>query len=232
VPIILPPRFVTFEVKTPKGRPIVEVDASTGKIIPLRVGDAMLETRFAGTTMHTCIQVRSAPYTGEAADRANCKGLRHLDEVAANTPLNRTWSADPGGSVSFFGVDTNFFVDRLSVVAPDGPKLLGQPIRIPVRLSADKIRSVVFQQWIYNNGSDVTVPSTATDANGVPLAGNNLMPIGMERPNPLRDGGETGKFIEIVPAALGNVEVGIGVYFEDGGFSERFFRMKVVPAGP
>jgi hypothetical protein len=128
-------------------------------------------------------------------------------------------------------VDMNFFADRLSIMAPDRPVVVGQPIRIPVRLSAEKVRSIVFQQWVYNHGFDVTVPSTATDANGVPLAGNNVMPLGMERPNPLRDGGETGKFIEIVPLALGNVEVGVGVYFEDGGLAERFFRMKVVSSG-
>ena len=48
--------------------------------------------------------------------------------------------------------------------------------------------------------------------------------------NPLRDGGETGKCVEIVPLALGNLEVGIAVYFEDGGFDQRFFRLTVVPS--
>ena len=98
------------------------------------------------------------------------------------------------------------------------------------RSSADKVKYIRFKQWIYNNGRDSAIPSNARGANGALLSGNDLVPIGEKSVNPLKDGGETGKFIEIVPLALGNLEVGIAVYFEDGGFDQRFFRMKVVPS--
>jgi hypothetical protein len=56
------------------------------------------------------------------------------------------------------------------------------------------------------------------------LRGNNRVPARKQIESP-RDGAETGKCVEIVPLALGNLEVGIAVYFEDGvdlssGFSD------------
>jgi hypothetical protein len=220
-PIIVPPQFLTFDGKTAGDPPVIQVDARTGKVRALRTGDALLETRFAGAVMHSCIQVRDAPYSADVSNRDKCKELRHLDQLASSSPLNQTWAADPGGSVSFFAPDINFFTDRLSVVAPDRPVGLGQHVQIPIRLSDDKVRSIVFRQWIYNNGFDIAVPAVVFDAHGASLSDGTLTPS---------LGGESGKFVEIVPLALGNLEVGIGVYFEDGGFAERFFRIKVVPS--
>ena len=228
--IPVPPQFVTFDVKTVGNPPVIQIDPASGKVAPLRQGDALLETRYAGVAMHTCIQVRDAPYFADVSNRDYCKELRRLDELAASMPLNQTWSADPGGNFSYFGVNANFFAERLSILAPDRPVGLGQPVQIRIRLSGDKVRYILFRQWIYNNGRDIAIPSNARGNSGAPLSGNDLVPIGEKRADPLKNGGETGKFIEVVPLALGNLEVGIGVYFEDGGFAERFFRMKVVPS--
>jgi hypothetical protein len=229
-PIPIPVQFVTFDAGTAGNPPVVQIDPATGKVTPLRTGDALLETRYAGAAMHTCIQVRDAPYSADVANRDYCKQLRRLDELAASTPLSQTWPADPGRIFSFFSANANFFADRISVVAPDRPAGLGQPVQIPVRLFSDRVRYIFFRQWIYNNGRDITIPSNARGANGALLSANDLVPVGESRVSPLKDGGETGKFIQIVPLALGNLEVGIGVYFEDGGLAERFFRMKVVPS--
>jgi hypothetical protein len=178
--------------------------------------------------MQNCVQVRDAPISDYLS---NCRELRHLDQLAASTPLNHTWTADPGGFNAFFGNAANiyFFTDRLAVLAPDHSVGLGQSVRIPICLSADNVRSVVFQQWIYD-GLGFGVPAVVRDANGLFLGGNNLVPAGQKRADPLRDGGDSGKFIEVVPLGLGNLEVGVAVYFEDGGFDQRFFRMKVVPS--
>jgi hypothetical protein len=220
-PILIPPQFVTFDVKTAGDPPIIKVDPATGRVTPLRTGDTLLETRYAGVAMHTCIQVRDAPYSADVSNRGYCKELRRLDELAESTPLDETWPADPGGSVSFFAVNSNFFADRFSVSAPDRPVGLGQRVQIPIRLSGDKVRSIVFRQWIYNNGGDIAIPALAHDDYGGSLSDGALTPVA---------GGETGNFVNIVPLALGNLEVGIAVYFQDGGFAERFFRMKAVPS--
>jgi hypothetical protein len=228
-PISVPPQFATFDLTTVGNPPVIQIDPATGKVTPLRTGDALLETRYAGVAMHTCIQVRdNEDYYADVSNRAFCKGLRHLDELAASAPLSQTWAVDPSGSHTFFA-DIYFFAERLSVTAPDRPVGLGQPVQIPVRLSGEKVKYIVFRQWIYNNGRSIAIPVNARDANGVSLGETESVP-GQKRVDPLKGNGETGKFLEIVPLALGNVEVGIGVYFEDGGFTERFFRMKVVPS--
>jgi hypothetical protein len=139
--------------------------------------------------------------------------------------LNETWLSDPRGYDHQFSLTANidFCAKRLSVTAPDHPVGLGQRIRIPVVLTDDRIRFVWFVQSTYE-GNGIGMPPIR-DANGVFLEGSVGHTV-----NALRDGGESGKYIEVVPLALGNVEIAVVANFEDGGFDRRFFRMKVVPS--
>jgi hypothetical protein len=223
--IPVPPRYATFKVEDADGGPVVKIDPTTGRVTPLRLGDAMVETSYLGVTMRNCVRVRDEP----SAVYSNCAEVRHLEQLAASTPLNQAWTQDPSEGPSFFAANINFYTKRLSLIAPDHPVALGQAVHIPVRLSGDKVRSIAFRQWIYN-GYGFGVPANVKGPDGVWLGENKWIPSGEKGAYPLKDGGETGKFIDIVPLALGNVEIGIAVYFEDRGFDQRFFRIKVLPS--
>ena len=217
-PIIVDPQFVTFAVKTAGNTQVINLDSATGKVTPLHEGDALVDMAYGGLAKHVCVQVRNGPYSwGEISE---CLELRHLDKLSATIPLNHTWSTDPADRESFFNSDIEFFTERLSVDAPDHPVGLAQPVRIPLHISNDPVQSINFQQWCYNNKS-LAPPENLSDANGKFLSQS----FGRQAPGL---GGD--RTIEIVPAGLGYIEVGIAVHFQDGGFAQRFFLMKVVPS--
>ncbi len=66
------PSFASFEVRTANDTPIIELDKSTGRIKPLRVGEALVETNFGGWTNLTCVVVKDH---FDSRNLLNCKSL-------------------------------------------------------------------------------------------------------------------------------------------------------------
>ena len=229
---------VEFKVRQPAGAPVIAFDRSTGRMKPLRQGDALVETWFSGVVRRTCIQVRnsSMPF-----DRSNCKQLRAAAAPSQPSPLNTTWSQDPDGLASeYISPTTEFFTDRLKVTAPDRPVELGQPIEIPLEISGGKLRRLNYSQRRSGVdaepiGSNEPAPAKVALANKARFADNRSL---LEPDENGAYRGEAGaasddpKSIEIVPLAVGEETVAIVASFQDHGVSTKYFRLRVLPAAP
>ena len=72
MPVALPPNEVTFSVDQPRD-PVIRLDPATGIVTALRVGHALIRTRFDGAELETCAVVMANLTEG---DSSNCEELR------------------------------------------------------------------------------------------------------------------------------------------------------------
>jgi hypothetical protein len=70
----LNPQQVTFSLEEGTARPVIQVDGKTGKITPLRLGHALVRTRYAGAEAETCVVVMADLVEG---DKSNCEELQN-----------------------------------------------------------------------------------------------------------------------------------------------------------
>jgi hypothetical protein len=77
--IPLRPTDVTFSLKNAGTDPVVGLDAVTGTLTALRVGHALVTTRFAGAQSETCVVVMDDAVRG---DPSNCEDLRTSTQAA------------------------------------------------------------------------------------------------------------------------------------------------------
>jgi hypothetical protein len=207
--------YLRFSVKQPLGDPVVEM-SEDGGLRPLRVGDALLETRFGNATRETCIQVRENSVGG---DNSRCGELRAPEPDA---PLNTVWIHNPDGLDSHIGAG-DYFVSRIAVAAPSEPVGLAQPLDIPMKVTGGDVRFIAVRQKM--KGSDASISSSFQ---AFPEAPQPPRWPG-EQARVVQDDGET-KTVEFTPAELGEETVSIVVEFKDGGFDERFFHIRTVPS--
>ena len=66
------PKDVRFTVKQTNGAPAIRFDPATGTIETLRLGDALIESRYKYTNQTTCVMVRET----EGYEDGNCEELR------------------------------------------------------------------------------------------------------------------------------------------------------------
>ena len=71
-PIALGPSDVTFAVQQASD-PVIQLDPATGTVTALRLGHALVRTRFAGTESETCVVVMANATEG---DPSNCDEIR------------------------------------------------------------------------------------------------------------------------------------------------------------
>jgi hypothetical protein len=71
-PIALGPSDVTFAVQQATD-PVIQLDPATGTVTAVRLGHALVRTRFAGTESETCVVVMANATEG---DPSNCDEIR------------------------------------------------------------------------------------------------------------------------------------------------------------
>jgi hypothetical protein len=71
-PIALGPSDVTLAVQQASD-PVIRLDPATGAVTALRLGHALVRTRFAGTESETCVVVMTNATEG---DPSNCDEIR------------------------------------------------------------------------------------------------------------------------------------------------------------
>jgi hypothetical protein len=69
------PEFASFSVRSSRLAPVLRIEPSTGRVIPLDTGHAIVTTTFQGVTNRTCIMVGR-----EGAMHAELPGCRDLLE--------------------------------------------------------------------------------------------------------------------------------------------------------
>jgi hypothetical protein len=72
-PVVIDPSHASFRVKSAGGPPVIRVDSSTGKIFPIRLGHALVETTFEGLTNRTCVIVE--PGNASTSNPSVCNDL-------------------------------------------------------------------------------------------------------------------------------------------------------------
>lgn len=72
VPLALRPQDVSFSVVQPSD-PVIRLDPETGIVTALRLGHALVQTRFDGAEIETCAVVMTSLKNG---DPSNCEELR------------------------------------------------------------------------------------------------------------------------------------------------------------
>jgi hypothetical protein len=217
-PVYLDIPSLQFKVTQPAGAPAIDFDKATGSMRPVRLGNALLETSYGGLVRRTCVQVRTSR---DVFDRDNCKQLRAASPFTPPSPLNTTWSRDPDGLASTYRwSQTEFNTERIEVTAPDRPVELAQPLEIPVQISGGQLSDLRYGQ----RRSDVAAgPIGQAD-----VVGRKFDPTGGKACG-VR-GESICKTVEIVPLALGEETVTIFARFADHGYSQKFFRLRVLPS--
>jgi len=66
------PQFASFSVRSSKSAPVIRIEPSTGRIVPLDTGHAIVTTTFQGATNRTCIMVGRE---GGMTERPGCRDL-------------------------------------------------------------------------------------------------------------------------------------------------------------
>ncbi len=213
-PVEITADYLQFSVKQSKEKPVIQV-SQDGGIKPLRIGDALLGISFGQINRETCIQVRSDMWAG---DNSRCDQLRSPRPAA---PLDTVWTANPDGLRSEVS-SSEFFVSRLSINPLSHPVEVAHPIRIPVTISGDKIRQFGFEQK--RAGSNPSIAFNDVVPSKRPVLTNSELQDGH-----LLDGPGDSTIFELIPVELGEETVRIFARFEDGGFDERFFYLRVEP---
>ena len=71
LPLYVPTKEVQFRITQPK-KPVIHFDPATGMFVAERIGDALVESSYAGTKQTTCVMVREH----EGFTPGNCEELR------------------------------------------------------------------------------------------------------------------------------------------------------------
>jgi hypothetical protein len=215
--VVLDMDYVHVEIRQPETNPVIAFDKATRQITPLRPGRALLEFSYGGLTRNVCVEVISRAVWLDFDN--NCRELR---EAAPPSPLSATWSEDPDGLASPFPMLFSFYADRLSVTPPSGPVEFGQPVKIPLKISANGVRQIQFAQHTSARNSFFMAQNWPKGSGGL----NHRLAAGViDTP-----GSNVPAEIQIVPLALGEMTVGVAAEFDDHGFSQRFFRLHVIPS--
>jgi hypothetical protein len=205
--------FMDIGVKQPANAPVIEFDKSEGRVHALRTGDALIEFSYGAVVKRVCVVVRT---THDDFDQGNCTKLRPAERPK---PLNATWPRDPGGLSAIVFPSDYFFTDRLKVTAPAAPVEMAQPIEVPVEISGGELTFTYFVQFAV--GQRMVFPNAIKGTPGSRLNEGSAVVV---------DHGNGYKSIEIVPLAVGDEEIAIGAHFQDFGYSERHFRIRVAPS--
>jgi len=73
--VTIDPSFVRFKVRTANGASIIKINKSTGRITPLQLGEALVETRFGGLKNLTCVVVEEELDRNRTGPPQTCKSL-------------------------------------------------------------------------------------------------------------------------------------------------------------
>lgn len=85
-PVPIPEKDLKYRVIQTKGMPAIQVDLSTGTLEAERVGDALIESSYAGTRQTTCVMVREH----QGYTPGNCEELREGGDRILPTARVRT----------------------------------------------------------------------------------------------------------------------------------------------
>jgi hypothetical protein len=204
--------FVSIHIEPSQESPVIAFDKSTRLITPLRAGEALLQFSYGGLFRNVCVQIISHP---AGLDYPPCLGLF---PPAASTPLSTTWKQDPDHRASPFQF-IGFHADRLRVAAPDHPLEFGQPVEIPWSATSGSVQTLRFEQRPSPRNPLRLVNNWRK---GTTLLGNSLV-SGVLR-------GSASTTFQLVPATLGDETIAVSADFDDGGHSERYFRIRVLPS--
>jgi hypothetical protein len=72
-PVLIDPAHVSFHVVSDGSSPVLRVDLSTGNIMPIRLGHALVETMFEGVANRTCVIVE--PEDASTSNPSVCNDL-------------------------------------------------------------------------------------------------------------------------------------------------------------
>jgi hypothetical protein len=99
----------------------------------------------------------------------------------------------------------------------------GQPLKIPLKVSGKGVRRIRYAHHPSARNSFFMAQNSLKGNTGFPMnrLSEGLIDIVDSNVPPE---------IQIVPLALGDVTVGVAAEFDDHGFSQRYFRLHVVPS--
>jgi hypothetical protein len=208
-PLTIPAKDVQFKVSQTKGEPAIRFDPATGTINSLRLGHALIESTYAGTTETTCVLVKES----EFFDRGNCEELR----AGGDGVLPTARGADAPGAqenskLPYTATDGRMgrFVadDRVEIVIPTHPFNIAEDNAITMKV----------------RGSTVArVDCGAGDRGCVPRDGYQK-PIPHFTFEQQQDGNVV---VKVFPTQLDSVQFSFAVLFADGGVARKSLTVNV-----
>jgi hypothetical protein len=229
-PVLIPEKDLKYRVVQAHGMPAIRVDPSTGTVEAERVGDALIESAFAGTQQTTCVMVREhGDYTP-----GNCEELRE----GGNGILPTAQGADAPGAdrnskLPYVGchpwgqcityvtwVDCTYakqivcddrrgrFIadERLEIVPPTHPLNVAELNAVTLKIHGAQVARV------------------ACDGNCRPIT-HSIQPDASVLPYQERPDGKI--VVQIFPWKSGTVHYDLAVFFEDGGVARKSFDAEV-----
>lgn len=226
-PLQIPDGELKFHVIQSRGLPAIKFDPSTGKLYAQRLGDALIESSYAGTTETTCVMVREH----EIYSEGNCEELREGGDGRLPTaPGADAPGADRGSKLPYTGCyqlmtgctvregkavcglpsaticDTRHgrFIanERLDIVPPANPLNVAELNSLTLRVHGAKVARV----------------ECAHNCLSTQHLLRSIAPVLPFSSQP--DGNIT---VQILPWQTGAVHYEISVFFKDGGVAHKAF---------
>jgi len=223
-PVTIPEKDLKYRVIQTKGIPAIRFDPSTGTLVAERVGDALIESSYAGTQQMTCVMVREHwGYTP-----GNCEELREggngilptargadAPGADANSRLPYVGCHPYGQCITYVTwVDCTYakkivcddrrgrFIadDRLEIVPPTHPFNVAEFNTVTLKTHGAKVARVGCSQHC--------LPISNSSGTDVPTLGFQEQPDG-------------NNVVQIFPWESGSVHYDLAVYFVDGGVARK-----------
>jgi len=247
----VPAMAVKYEVRNDGKDPAIELDASTGKVKAIHPGQALIQQSFTGLAMDTCVVVASldepdasncrqmrakygaplpplkvrvrAPTTTDEPERPLPGRMGGMGTIglAGKPPEVPVVNAVERATLSPDVRDRFNADERLKIVTAGLVAELGQPTKLPVRLTGPEVLSVTIEQELFR------YPTTLG-------AVQYSEPAYMEERNADRIGlnADGSSYFHVVPLRPAISEFRIAVLFADGGVATRTVRFPVkLPSG-
>jgi hypothetical protein len=209
-PIVVKAKDIQFTVRQTRGQPAIHFDPATGAITSLRLGDALIESAYAGAKHSTCVMVREHDgYSQGECDELEPGANRELptekdaDAAGADRGSKLPYTADDGRQ-GRFSAD-----DRVEFAAPAHPFYVAEENAITMKVQGG---SVVRVDCKTQGGAYACVPRD-----------------GYEKPTPSytfvsQANGDV--VVHLFPSTLDEVQYKFAVLFADGGAAHKALKVR------
>ena len=208
-PLNVPAKDVRFKVRQTSGAPTIRFDPATGTIDSLRIGDALIESTYAGVKLTICVMVRES----DVYSRRDCEELREggngmlPTEPDADAPGADWMSKLPytahDGRLGRFVAD-----DRVEMVVPVHPLYVAEENTITMHVRGGTVARVEcghdFVGCVPRDGYYKPIPPFTFETK----------PNGDIR-------------VQVFPDRLDTVQYDFAVFFADGGVAHKTLKTDV-----